>query len=246
MVGGTIQSITPSKCNLYPDFYNNHFLCFFTVSSIKTLEFSLSDFLKLEMSLSLFESANFLSTIFFPYNLSVKNLGCVACRVSQSLHCADCSLMVRLGVCFSPPSFLKTGSWIQRPEQTWVWSLWQVVWQISFLEVQETYSRFHPFTVYTSMSAGQCIQYTASHVDIQHHNILLLFSCKVVSNSLRPNGLQHAGPLCPSPSLRVYPNSCPLNQWCHPTTVYMVPQMYRYIQLHDQVIECSCHWKDSP
>ena len=30
-------------------------------------------------------------------------------------------------------------------------------------------------------------------------------------------GLQHARPLCPSPTPRVYPNSCPLTQWCHPT-----------------------------
>ena len=34
--------------------------------------------------------------------------------------------------------------------------------------------------------------------------------------SLRPHGLQHARPLCPSPTPRVYPNSCPLSHWCHP------------------------------
>ena len=28
---------------------------------------------------------------------------------------------------------------------------------------------------------------------------------------------QHARPPCPSPTPGVYPNSCPLNQWCHPT-----------------------------
>ena len=27
----------------------------------------------------------------------------------------------------------------------------------------------------------------------------------------------HARPPCPSPTPRVYPNSCPLSQWCHPT-----------------------------
>ena len=31
-----------------------------------------------------------------------------------------------------------------------------------------------------------------------------------------PNGLQHARPLCPSPTPRVHPNPCPLSQWCHP------------------------------
>ena len=38
-----------------------------------------------------------------------------------------------------------------------------------------------------------------------------------MSNSLQPHGLRHARPPCTSPSLRVYPSSCPLNQWCHPT-----------------------------
>ena len=31
------------------------------------------------------------------------------------------------------------------------------------------------------------------------------------------HGLQHARPPCPSPIPRVYSNSCPLSQWCHPT-----------------------------
>ena len=35
------------------------------------------------------------------------------------------------------------------------------------------------------------------------------FSCSVVSNSLRPRGLQHANPPCPSPTPGVY--SCPLS-----------------------------------
>ena len=43
------------------------------------------------------------------------------------------------------------------------------------------------------------------------------FSHSVMSNSLRPHGLQHARTPCPSPTPRVYPNSCPLSQWCHPT-----------------------------
>ena len=35
-------------------------------------------------------------------------------------------------------------------------------------------------------------------------------------NSLWPHELQHARPPCPSPTPRVYPNSCPLSPWCHP------------------------------
>ena len=43
------------------------------------------------------------------------------------------------------------------------------------------------------------------------------FSCSFVPNSLWPHGLQHARPPCPSPTLGVYSNSCPLSWWCHPT-----------------------------
>ena len=42
------------------------------------------------------------------------------------------------------------------------------------------------------------------------------FSCSFVSNSLQPNGLQHARPPCLSPTPGVYSNSSPLSQWCHP------------------------------
>ena len=38
-----------------------------------------------------------------------------------------------------------------------------------------------------------------------------------MSNSSQPHGLQLARPPCPSPTHRIYPNSCPLNQWWHPT-----------------------------
>ena len=43
------------------------------------------------------------------------------------------------------------------------------------------------------------------------------FHRSVISDSLWPDGLQHARPPCPSPTPGVYPNSCPLSQWCHPT-----------------------------
>ena len=38
-----------------------------------------------------------------------------------------------------------------------------------------------------------------------------------MSDSLRPCGLQHARPPCPSPTPGVYSSSCPLSRWCHPT-----------------------------
>ena len=45
----------------------------------------------------------------------------------------------------------------------------------------------------------------------------LLFSCSVMSTSLKPYGQEHARLPCPSPSPRVCSNSCPLSRWCHPT-----------------------------
>ena len=46
---------------------------------------------------------------------------------------------------------------------------------------------------------------------------LVQFGCSVVSYSLWSHGPQHARPHCLSPTPRVYANSCPLSQWCHPT-----------------------------
>ena len=46
-------------------------------------------------------------------------------------------------------------------------------------------------------------------------NIFFHFSHSGVSNSLRPHESQHARPPCPSPTPRVYPNSCPSSWWCH-------------------------------
>ena len=49
--------------------------------------------------------------------------------------------------------------------------------------------------------------------------LLLLFGRLVMSDSLRPHGLQHARLLCPSPSPGACSNSYPSSQWCHPTII---------------------------
>ena len=46
---------------------------------------------------------------------------------------------------------------------------------------------------------------------------LVQFSHSVMSNSLRPHGLQLTRPPCPSPSSGVYSNSCPLNWSIQPS-----------------------------
>ena len=42
------------------------------------------------------------------------------------------------------------------------------------------------------------------------------FSLSVVSDSLRPHGLQYASLPCPSSTPKAYSNSCPESRWCHP------------------------------
>ena len=48
------------------------------------------------------------------------------------------------------------------------------------------------------------------------YQLVSRFSHSVMSDSLRPHGLPHSRPLCPSPIPRVYSTSCPLSRWCHP------------------------------
>ena len=52
------------------------------------------------------------------------------------------------------------------------------------------------------------------------------FSHSVVSDSLRPHELQHARPPYTSPTPRVYSNTCPLSQRCHPTISSSVVPFY--------------------
>ena len=53
-------------------------------------------------------------------------------------------------------------------------------------------------------------------------DISFQFSRSVVSDSLRPHGLQHARLPCPSPTPQACSNSCPSCRWCHPTISFPV------------------------
>ena len=56
------------------------------------------------------------------------------------------------------------------------------------------------------------------------------FSRSAVSDSLWPHGLQHARPPCPSPTPRVYSNSCPSSCWCHPTVSSSIVPFSSHLQ----------------
>ena len=74
------------------------------------------------------------------------------------------------------------------------------------------------------MTEGLTHTHTHTHTHIHTHThththiiYLLLFSCSVMSDFLRPHKLQHARLPCPSPSPGAFSYSCPLSQWCHVT-----------------------------
>ena len=56
------------------------------------------------------------------------------------------------------------------------------------------------------------------------------FSSVAQSCPLRPRGLSYARPPSPSPTPGVYPNSCPLSRWCHPTISSSVIRFSSYPQ----------------
>ena len=61
-----------------------------------------------------------------------------------------------------------------------------------------------------------------------NHALFVVHSASV-SNSSQPHRLKHASFPCPSPSPRVCPSSCPLNQWCHPAISSSVT-LFSYLQ----------------
>ena len=56
------------------------------------------------------------------------------------------------------------------------------------------------------------------------------FSRSVMSDSLRPHGLQHTRLNCPSPTPRVHSNSCPWSWWCHLTNSSSVIPFSSHLQ----------------
>ena len=61
-------------------------------------------------------------------------------------------------------------------------------------------------------------------------HLFAVFNRSVMSDSLQPYGLQHARLPCSSRSSRVCSKSCPLSQWCHPTSSSSVTPFSSYPQ----------------
>ena len=85
-----------------------------------------------------------------------------------------------------------------------------------------THSNIHFFSLsylWLPLSANpfyHCIQHLLTeektHSRVPLRSLSVQFSRSVVSDSLRPHESQHARPPCPSPTPRVYSNSCPLSR----------------------------------
>ena len=70
----------------------------------------------------------------------------------------------------------------------------------------------------------------SDYIDLVGKVSLAQFSRSVVSDSLRPHGLQHARLPCPSPSPGAYSNSHTLSWWCHPTIPSSVVPFFSCLQ----------------
>ena len=79
-------------------------------------------------------------------------------------------------------------------------------WYSFYLSIQTKYSKH----LWVHSARGFISAFKGLTLSVQ-------FSHLTVSDCLRPRELQHARPPCPSPTPGVYPNSCPLSQWNHPT-----------------------------
>ena len=114
--------------------------------------------------------------------------------------------------------------WIFKKDFTLFWRIVDSQCCVSFRCRAKWFSYTHQvytpviLTRYTHQVYIPGIHTQVIHTSYAHQvYIPVQFSRSVLSDSLRPHGLQHARLPCPSPSPGACSNSCPLNQRCHPT-----------------------------
>ena len=78
--------------------------------------------------------------------------------------------------------------------------------------------------MYIHTTYTQLICLAAQQKLAQYYKAIICCCCSVTQScpTLRPHGLQHTRPPCPSPTSRACSNSCPLSQWCYPTVLSFV------------------------
>ena len=113
------------------------------------------------------------------------------------------------------------------------------IWNMSALWGQETMHTICvlcvlPIRIYNRKLLS--VKHSESKVEGIIDNIKYMYKCysiqfshTVVSNSLRPHGLQHTRLPCSSTTPRACSNSCPLSWWCHPTISSSVVPFSSYL-----------------
>ena len=83
-----------------------------------------------------------------------------------------------------------------------------------FINQKKTHTHYHLPTFCSAVLAFSSVQFGLSDV----------------SDSLQPHESQHTQASCPSPTPRVYPNSCASSRWCHPAISSSVVPFFSCLQ----------------
>ena len=101
--------------------------------------------------------------------------------------------------------------------------MWQFLWYMHYIFYTLTPIRNYCTICFPNLA---CRRYIYTHTRIKS----VQFSHLVMSNSFQPYELQHVRLPCPSPTPRVYSNSCTLSWWCHPTISSSVIHFFSCLQ----------------
>ena len=97
-----------------------------------------------------------------------------------------------------------------KPKYTYCLVLMLLVWILHFYSCKRKKEIFCSGKI-TSSEPKSALSF------LYNFQVSVQFSCSFVSDSLRPQGLQHTRPPCPSPAPGDCSNSCPSSQRSHPT-----------------------------
>ena len=150
------------------------------------------------ISASLHPTLHFCSIFQLPFHYilcllsSVNTVYCLRSSFTEPAAPASCSLL-------TPSTCQGTTTWEACSE--YLLNKWMIVEQSRDCNPRLSASKIHALFHSTT-------QNSKAHNSVAVTSLSVQFSRSVVSESLRPHGLQHARPLCPSPTLGVYPNAC--------------------------------------
>ena len=85
--------------------------------------------------------------------------------------------------------------------------------------LERVWRKGNPVTLLVGMQSSATTMENSVKIPYKIENRIAIQFSSITQScpTLQPNRLQHTRPPCPSPTPRVYPNSCPLSQWYHPT-----------------------------